>query len=199
MTLFFSFIFIYIILILIENIEAWKRTNLPLVSFKFKFFMWWFLGLPNPDHRQGIASQFWVFFMLLMSRNFTCCAMQTFSGFPQRKPLPPLLTQDRYGSGVPLGGSDVQQGMALNQNAFLPLLLGNPDFLKLYMENPLLASQYVTILMRGNVCQMYLLKYVFPIALCCPPKIHIVQFTLFLSIQIPIKCMYFLFIIKYHN
>lgn len=92
-------------------------------------------------------------FIVLMSRNFTCCAMQTFSGFPQRKPLP-LLTQDRYGSGVPLGGSDVQQGMALNQNSFLPLLLGNPDFLKLYMENPLLASRYVTLLMRGNVCQI---------------------------------------------
>lgn len=119
----------------------------------------------------------------MVSCNFTCCAMQTFSGFPQRKPLSPLLTQDRYGSGVPLGGSDVQQGMALNQNSFLPLLLGNPDFLKLYMENPLLASQYVTLLMRGNVCQiiqkacLYLLNYVFPIALCCQPKIQIVHLT----------------------
>lgn len=107
--------------------------------------------------------------MLLMSRNFTCCALPTSSGFQQRKPFPLLLTQDRYGSGAPLGGSDVQQGMALNQNAFLLLLLGNPDFLKLYMENPLLASQYATLLMRGNVCQIiqkefYLLNYVFSVA-----------------------------------
>ncbi|XP_052692123.1 mucin-5AC-like isoform X4 [Crassostrea angulata] len=80
-------------------------------------------------------------FLIFLLISVTAC-------FPQRKPLSPLLTQDRYGSGVPLGGSDVQQGMALNQNAFLPLLLGNPDFLKLYMENPLLASQYVTLLMR---------------------------------------------------
>lgn len=163
-----------------------KKIILPLVSFKSKFLIWWFLGLPNPDHRQGIASQIaFGFFMLLMSRNF---ALPTSSGFQQRKPFPLLLTQDRYGSGAPLGGSDVQQGMALNQNAFLPLLLGNPDFLKLYMENPLLASQYATLLMRGNVCQiiqkactcsitcfqLLLLstKYVYT-------YIYIVQFTLF--------------------
>lgn len=123
-------------------------------------------------------------YFLLMSRNFTCCAMQTFSGFPQRKPFSPPLTQDRYGSGVPLGGSDVQQGMGLNQNAFLPLLLGNPDFLKLYMENPLLASQYVTLLMRGNVCQIIqkactclITCFQLLSSLCCPPKIYIVHLT----------------------
>lgn len=134
-----------------------------------------------------------------MSRNFTCCAMQTFSGFPQRKPFSPPLTQDRYGSGVPLGGSDIQ-GMGLNQNAFLPLLLGNPDFLKLYMENPLLASQYVTLLMRGNVCQIIqkactclITCFQLLSSLCCPPKIYIVHWIFFKSKQILMSaCVYYL-------
>lgn len=135
--------------------------------------------------------------MVLMSRNFTCYAMQTFSGFPQREPLSPLLTQDRYGSGVPLGGSDVQQGMALNQNVFLPLLLGNPDFLKLYMENPLLASQYVTLLMRGNVCQIIQKACTCLITcfqlLCVVHQRYILFTLLFLSKQIPMSaCVYYL-------
>lgn len=74
--------------------------------------------------------------------------------FPAEKALPPSVDTGPVRLGRAAGGSDVQQGMALNQNAFLPLLLGNPDFLKLYMENPLLASQYATLLMRGNVCQI---------------------------------------------
>ena len=62
----------------------------------------------------------------------------------------PPLTQDLYGKGM-LGYA--QGGVTLHQNALLPLLLVNPDFLKLYTENPSLASQYVTLLMHGNVRQ----------------------------------------------
>nr|XP_022305695.1 mucin-5AC-like isoform X2 [Crassostrea virginica] len=57
----------------------------------------------------------------------------------------PPLTQDLYGKGM-LGYA--QGGVTLHQNALLPLLLVNPDFLKLYTENPSLASQYVTLLMH---------------------------------------------------
>lgn len=67
-----------------------KKIILPLVSFKSKFLIWWFLGLPNPDHRQGIASKiaFGFFYVVNVSQFYMLCTANLLR-FPAEKALPP--------------------------------------------------------------------------------------------------------------